>query len=270
MTPLLLIVIGTQPVVAVGTDIAYGALTKTVGGWQHLRNKTVDLGVSSWLAVGSVPGAIGGVILVESLPSPPDEALLWGVAGALGFTVDHHARPRALHPRRRRQASASRCRSRAQGEGHGGRPGPRARLHPRRHVGRQRRADRPRADPRLPPHAAPRRRHRRLPRRGAAVGRRHRARDRRQRRLRADGEHPHRLDPRRAARRAARARRARRRAPARARRRDARRRARRRLEGGARPAGLRDHRPAAARRSRLAYWLTRSRKRRAELAAQPV
>jgi uncharacterized membrane protein YfcA len=87
MTPLLLIVIGTQPIVAVGTDIAYGALTKTVGGWQHLRNGTVDLGVSAWLAFGSVPGAIGGVILVESLPSPPDEALLWGVAGALGFTA---------------------------------------------------------------------------------------------------------------------------------------------------------------------------------------
>ena len=87
MTPLLLIVIGTQPVVAVGTDIAYGALTKTVGGWQHLRNKTVDLGVSFWLAVGSCPGAVGGVILVESLPSPPDEALLWGVAGALGLTA---------------------------------------------------------------------------------------------------------------------------------------------------------------------------------------
>jgi uncharacterized membrane protein YfcA len=74
-------------VVAVGTDIAYGALTKTVGGWQHLRSGTVDLGVSAWLAFGSVPGAIGGVILVESLPSPPDEALLWGVAGALGFTA---------------------------------------------------------------------------------------------------------------------------------------------------------------------------------------
>ncbi len=87
MTPLLLIVIGTQPVVAVGTDIAYGALTKTVGGWQHLRNKTVDLGVSFWLAVGSCPGAVGGVILVESLPSPPDEALLWGVAGALALTA---------------------------------------------------------------------------------------------------------------------------------------------------------------------------------------
>jgi uncharacterized membrane protein YfcA len=87
MTPLLLIFIGTQPHVAVGTDIAYGALTKTVGGWQHLRNGTVDLGVSMWLAFGSVPGSIGGVILVEALPSPPDEALLWGVAGALAFTA---------------------------------------------------------------------------------------------------------------------------------------------------------------------------------------
>jgi len=87
MTPLLLIFIGTQPHVTVGTDIAYGALTKTVGGWQHLRNGSVDLGVSLWLAIGSVPGAIGGVILVELLPSPPDEALLWGVAGALTFTA---------------------------------------------------------------------------------------------------------------------------------------------------------------------------------------
>ncbi len=86
MTPLLLIVIGTQPVVAIGTDIAYGALSKTVGGWQHVRNGTVDLGTATWLAFGSVPGSIGGVVLVESLPSPPDTALLWGVAGALAFT----------------------------------------------------------------------------------------------------------------------------------------------------------------------------------------
>jgi uncharacterized protein len=86
MTPLLLIFIGTQPHVAVGTDIAYGALTKTVGGWRHLRGGTVDLGISTWLAFGSVPGSIGGVIVVEALPSPPDQALLWGVAGALAFT----------------------------------------------------------------------------------------------------------------------------------------------------------------------------------------
>ena len=60
MTPLLLIFIGTNPVVAVGTDIAYGAITKTLGGWRHLRSGTVDLGISKWLAFGSVPGSVVG------------------------------------------------------------------------------------------------------------------------------------------------------------------------------------------------------------------
>jgi uncharacterized protein len=67
MTPLLILVIGVQPVVAIGTDLAYGAVTKTVGGWRHLRRGTVDLGVSKWLAFGSVPGAVTGVVLLERL-----------------------------------------------------------------------------------------------------------------------------------------------------------------------------------------------------------
>ena len=58
MTPLLILVFGTKPVVAIGTDLAYGAITKTLGGWRHLRKGTVDLGLSLWLAAGSVPGAI--------------------------------------------------------------------------------------------------------------------------------------------------------------------------------------------------------------------
>jgi uncharacterized protein len=67
MTPLLILVIGVNPVVAIGTDLAYGAVTKTVGGWRHLRKGTVDLGVSKWLAFGSVPGALAGVALLERL-----------------------------------------------------------------------------------------------------------------------------------------------------------------------------------------------------------
>jgi uncharacterized membrane protein YfcA len=67
MTPLLILVIGVQPVVAIGTDLAYGAITKTVGGWRHLRSGTVDLGVSKWMAFGSVPGALAGVFLLERL-----------------------------------------------------------------------------------------------------------------------------------------------------------------------------------------------------------
>src|SRR5215213_3245148 len=82
MTPLLVIFIGTQPVVAVGTDIAYGALTKTVGGWQHLRSGTVDLGVSVWLAFGSVPGAVAGVVVVESLPGRPTRRCFGASRGA--------------------------------------------------------------------------------------------------------------------------------------------------------------------------------------------
>ena len=44
MTPLLILFAGIHPTVAIGTDLAYGAVTKTLGGWQHLRKGTVDLG----------------------------------------------------------------------------------------------------------------------------------------------------------------------------------------------------------------------------------
>ncbi len=67
MTPLLILFAGVQPVVAIGTDLAYGAITKTLGGWRHVRNGTVDLGVSKWLALGSVPGSIAGVVIVDRL-----------------------------------------------------------------------------------------------------------------------------------------------------------------------------------------------------------
>lgn len=67
MTPLLLIVGGYAPVVAIGTDVAYGAITKTVGGWRHLRAGHVDLRLSWWLAAGSVPGALLGVLAIDTL-----------------------------------------------------------------------------------------------------------------------------------------------------------------------------------------------------------
>jgi uncharacterized protein len=67
MTPLLILVFGTAPVTAVGSDITYAAATKTVGGWRHLRLRTVNLGLCFWLALGSVPAAISGVWLIEWL-----------------------------------------------------------------------------------------------------------------------------------------------------------------------------------------------------------
>jgi uncharacterized protein len=67
MTPLLILVFGIKPVVAVGTDLAYAAVTKTVGGWRHFRKGTVFPRMALWLAVGSCPGALIGVWLLDKL-----------------------------------------------------------------------------------------------------------------------------------------------------------------------------------------------------------
>ncbi len=90
MTPLLILVVGTPPVTAVGTDLAYGAVTKTVGGYKHWRQKTVDFPLSTWMALGSVPAAVGGVIALtwlERTAGDDFEPILIGVlAGAILLT----------------------------------------------------------------------------------------------------------------------------------------------------------------------------------------
>ena len=83
MTPLLILFAGISPTVAIGTDLAYGAVTKTLGGWRHWRKGTVDLGVSKWLAFGSVPGSLVGVALLETYGDDLQDGLLGVVAGAL-------------------------------------------------------------------------------------------------------------------------------------------------------------------------------------------
>ncbi len=87
MTPLLVLFAGISPTVAIGTDLAYGAVTKTLGGWRHWRRGTVDLGVSMWLAVGSLPGALAGVWLLNVLQNHYgksfEPALLTSIAVAL-------------------------------------------------------------------------------------------------------------------------------------------------------------------------------------------
>jgi uncharacterized membrane protein YfcA len=77
-------------VTAVGTDLAYAAVTKTVGGYKHWRQRTVDMRLSSWMAVGSVPAALGGVYVLDILERAHgdefDELLLVILGGALLFT----------------------------------------------------------------------------------------------------------------------------------------------------------------------------------------
>jgi uncharacterized protein len=90
MTPMLILVFGVTPVTAIGTDLAYAAVTKTVGGYKHWKQKTVDLTLSSWMALGSVPAAIGGVyvltLLEDWLGHDFEDAVIAILAGALLLT----------------------------------------------------------------------------------------------------------------------------------------------------------------------------------------
>jgi uncharacterized membrane protein YfcA len=67
MTPLLVLLFGIKPTTAIGTDIAYAAITKTAGGWRHLKLKTVNMRLVWWMAAGSVPMAVLGVWVLDLL-----------------------------------------------------------------------------------------------------------------------------------------------------------------------------------------------------------
>ena len=173
MTPLLILVIGTNPAVAIGTDLAYAAITKTVGGWRHLRAKTVDMRLSMWLAAGSLPGALVGVWLLQRLENALgadfDDTLMIMLAVTLLLTAVAVI-ARALfvtNLNERQSADLTTARSRAGTIAFGFVVG----IVLGTTSAGQRRADRARPDHLLPARAAARRRHRRRACRAAAVGR---------------------------------------------------------------------------------------------------
>ena len=58
MTPLLILVFGATATTAVGTDLLYAAITKSVGSVAHGRKQNVDWGIVGLLAAGSLPGSV--------------------------------------------------------------------------------------------------------------------------------------------------------------------------------------------------------------------
>jgi uncharacterized protein len=83
MTPLLILFFGIKPVTAIGTDIFYAAVTKTVGGWRHLRMGTVNMKLAMWMAAGSVPASILGVWVISILQTKIGEERLDSIVYAL-------------------------------------------------------------------------------------------------------------------------------------------------------------------------------------------
>ncbi len=100
MTPLLILIFGTNPSTAIGTDIFYSAITKMFGSWRHLKLGTVNLELVKWLSFGSVPAAVAGVGLISLVEQQVSEdrlnELLYAVLGGTLLMVGIITLTRAL------------------------------------------------------------------------------------------------------------------------------------------------------------------------------
>lgn len=65
MTPLLVLLFGFHPATAVGTDLLYASVTKTVGTAVHGKQKTVDWQIVARLATGSVPASLVTLLVMS-------------------------------------------------------------------------------------------------------------------------------------------------------------------------------------------------------------
>jgi len=76
MTPLLVLALKVNPLVAVGSDLLYSVPTKLYGAYLHHRQGTVNWKITGALLLGGVPAAIFGVALLYWLRSHYDIKLI--------------------------------------------------------------------------------------------------------------------------------------------------------------------------------------------------
>ena len=86
MTPLLVLLFGVHPAVAVGTDLIYAAITKSGGTLAHAASRTVDWRITRRLAAGSVPTAGMTLFLMSRLGHGVDAAAQL-ITTVLGFAL---------------------------------------------------------------------------------------------------------------------------------------------------------------------------------------
>lgn len=71
LTPVLVLV-GINPTLAVGTDLFYNSVTKLFGTIQHYRQKTIETKLVLYLAAGSIPGAIVSIVALHQFETAYD------------------------------------------------------------------------------------------------------------------------------------------------------------------------------------------------------
>lgn len=97
LTTPLLIGIGVDPRLAVGTDLLFASITKASAALRHQRLGNVDWPILGWLAAGSLPGA--AVMLFWLSQSETDTAtLVFYIRRVLAVTLVISALAIALHP----------------------------------------------------------------------------------------------------------------------------------------------------------------------------
>jgi hypothetical protein len=85
MTPLLVMLFGFAPTVAVGTDLLYASATKAVGVAVHGRYGTVDWPIVRRLATGSLPCALVTLLALAHWRHAPQTARV--LVAALGVVI---------------------------------------------------------------------------------------------------------------------------------------------------------------------------------------
>jgi uncharacterized protein len=87
MTPLLILVFGFKPTLAVGTDILHGAIFKSFGAARHRRLGTVHGHLALWMFLGSGPMSLLGVQLANYLEDRYGDGLNNAFAQIIGFAL---------------------------------------------------------------------------------------------------------------------------------------------------------------------------------------
>lgn len=67
LTPILVLVFGVPPLAAVSSDLVTSLVMKPFGAAVHWRHRTVDGRLLGWLALGSMPAAFLGSVLIGTL-----------------------------------------------------------------------------------------------------------------------------------------------------------------------------------------------------------
>jgi uncharacterized protein len=83
MTPILVLLFKVNPLAAVSSDIVAAVVMKPVGGGVHYRRGTVNLNLVRWLALGSVPAAFCGVLVLRAIGAPEFSERLRVLLGAV-------------------------------------------------------------------------------------------------------------------------------------------------------------------------------------------